>query len=337
LTSVVLRTILVTGLSKIIRYKSNPKSEHHDAQFSLFTDSKGVFIGGFVGLCGLLTHTEHRAPGEILQYCFLALFILSILKRSGFLDRHTAAYDGDLAAMMGGIILRFLQLTACNGIEITEMSRGVDLTKSHPVSIGLAFFPTVSLINHSCDPVMELVFYDNICVARALRNLQEGQELTIDYGYLYYTSKKQQRQISLKAQYFFDCSCNACSGHWALRQQLPCDHPVLKCSSCGVQLPAFNKNSTHLSTSERTKGTVTCTKCQAQENTIEIVENLHKSSRRAAKALEDAKSFQLLKAMPVLEDHVSFMDKYVCLPWKEYVVTTSMLKQCYRMMANHAR
>ncbi|ELT91670.1 hypothetical protein CAPTEDRAFT_90747 [Capitella teleta] len=337
LTSLVLRTILVTGMSKIIRYKNNPKSDQHDAQFSLFTDSKGVYMGGFVGLYGLLTHTEHRSPSELLQYCFLTLFILAILEKSGFIEKHSSEIKGDISVVLGGIILRFLQITACNGIEITEMSIGDDLTKSHPESIGLAFFPTVCLVNHSCDPVMELVFYENTCIARALRNIEEGQELTIDYGYLYYVSKKQPRQLSLKAQYFFDCSCNACTGDWGLRQHLPSARPVLKCSNCGAILPLFNPKANNLSSSEIEKGTVTCKKCHLQENTIEIADSLQRADRKAMKALEEAKRFQLLKAIPVLEEHVTFMDKYVSLPWKDYVVSTSMLKQCYRMMANRAR
>lgn len=342
ITSLVLRTILITGLRKIIKYKNNPKSDQHDVQSSLFTDSKGVYIGGFVGLYGLLTHTSYRAPSELLQYTFLAVFILKILERSGFIqngadlegefkDKETALY------LLGGIILRFLQITACNGIEITEMAIGENLTKSHPETIGLAFFPTVCLINHSCDPVMELIFYENTCVVRALRNILSGQELTIDYGYLYYITTKQQRQLSLKAQYFFDCSCPACANNWSVKQNLPCNIPQLKCTECSTILSPFNNNASNLSNTDRAKGAVLCVKCQHQENTIEIIENLQKSNHKAAKALDEARSFQLLKAIPILEAHVSLMDKHVSLPWKDYVTATSMLKQCYRMMGNRAR
>jgi len=61
---------------------------------------------------------------------------------------------------------RFLQIVTCNGVEVTELRVADTLHRSHPVSVGLALYPTVSLLNHACDPVLELVFYADTCVHR---------------------------------------------------------------------------------------------------------------------------------------------------------------------------
>ena len=84
--------------------------------------------------------------------------------------------DRAVGSKVGGTVLRFLQIISCNGVEINEMTIGETLAKSHPDSIGLALYPTVSLLNHACDPVLELVFYRNVCVARAIQNVQAGEK-----------------------------------------------------------------------------------------------------------------------------------------------------------------
>ncbi len=48
------------------------------------------------------------------------------------------------------------------------------LQRSEQVTLGLGLYPTVSLLNHSCNPAMELVFYGNSCIVRAIRNIEEG-------------------------------------------------------------------------------------------------------------------------------------------------------------------
>ncbi len=55
-----------------------------------------------------------------------------------------------------------------------------------------------------------------------------GEELTIDYGYVYYLTEKQQRQLSLKSQYFFECVCVACRNNWPLRSKLASGIPTFK-------------------------------------------------------------------------------------------------------------
>ena len=55
-----------------------------------------------------------------------------------------------------------------------------------------------------------------------------GEELTIDYGYVYYLTEKQQRQLSLKSQYFFECICVACRNNWPLRSKLASGIPAFK-------------------------------------------------------------------------------------------------------------
>ena len=237
-----LKIILTTGLQRIIRHKKNPNSNNADAQKSLFTDSHGVYRGGYIGLYNLLTHSNRRARNDQLQYTILAVYVLKIVEKTTFFEQGLKVLiePKRLRVIVGGLILRFLQIISCNGIELMEMNVGSNLSKSDMTVIGLGLFPTVSLFNHSCDPTCELIFYRNYTVIRAIRNIPAGKELSIDYGYIYYVTPRKPRQLSLESQYFFTCTCKACREDWGLTRQLKCDIPILKCVKCGMPLLLFS-------------------------------------------------------------------------------------------------
>ena len=226
---------------------------------------------------------------------------------------------------VGGVILRFLQIVSCNGVEVMETVRGTSLLKCTSFPIGLCLYPTASLINHSCNPAMELVFYNNIVVARAIRNVMAGEELTIDYGFIFYVTPKEQRQMYLQSQYFFLCNCDACKLDWPLKAELKSDIPILKCIDCFMPL--------HLGASKN-PARVECKKCRLKQNPLEYVEVLRMSSHVFEKALERARIFEIKDTLPVLEDHLIVMDTHLHQPWKEYTVCESTIKQCYRLEGN---
>lgn len=343
------RLVTSTGMQKILRYKKNPKSDMNEAQQSLFTNSDGVYLGGYMAVYSLLTHANRRSVTDRLQYTILAVWLARILgetSRFGELRKDDRAF-----AVVGGILLRFLQIISCNGIEITEMLIGENLHKSHPSTVGLALYPTASLLNHSCDPVLELVFYGGACALRAIQNIRTGQDLVIDYGYVYYTTPKDQRQAALKSQYFFDCQCIACVFNWGLRPQLRADIPELKCYKCGDGLegPPPPPTDDEGSTGEVSPGAppsglasamtplLTCHNCGLAVDSVEMLECLYQSQSKADEAIQEARKYRIHRAIPVLEGHLTFMSTHLLPPWREYVTCLSVLKQCYRMRGNRRR
>jgi hypothetical protein len=293
-------------------------------------------MGGYMGLYNLLTHTGQRSRNDLFQYTILSVYLLEILDLVDFFhsDNPDNSPDPRLRPCIGGIILRFLKIISCNGIELTEMHVGNALQKSNPDTIGLGLFPTVSLLNHSCDPNLELIFYNNTCAVKAIQNIAAGKELCIDYGYLYYITPRKQRQLSLAAQYFFDCHCHACTKDWTVKSNLKSDIPVLKCEKCCSPLLAvFLVNDNPLA-EEQDPNQHQCRKCGHVQNPMDVYEKLQKSSVLFERAMDQARRWEMKRALPMLQHHLSLLDKHVCLPWKDYVSCVSTIKQCYRMEGN---
>ena len=77
--------------------------------------------------------------------------------------------------------------------------------------VGRGVYVTASMLNHSCRPNV-CVSFDNrgILVARALRDLKEGEEATHCYGPQQGSAPLSQRRQELESCYHFSCACEAC-------------------------------------------------------------------------------------------------------------------------------
>uniref|UniRef100_A0A6P5JU52 [histone H3]-lysine(4) N-trimethyltransferase n=1 Tax=Phascolarctos cinereus TaxID=38626 RepID=A0A6P5JU52_PHACI len=105
------------------------------------------------------------------------------------------------AEIKNGAILssRCLHLVICNGFTISN---------GEMQEVGVGLYPSMSLLNHSCDPNCVIVFEGPSLFLRAVRNIKPGEELTICYLDVLMPSAERQKQ--LKEQYCFDCDCPLC-------------------------------------------------------------------------------------------------------------------------------
>ncbi|XP_043860494.1 histone-lysine N-methyltransferase SMYD3 isoform X1 [Dromiciops gliroides] len=87
----------------------------------------------------------------------------------------------------------------CNGFTISN---------GEMQEVGVGLYPSMSLLNHSCDPNCAIVFEGPRLFLRAVRNIQLGEELTICY--LDVLAPSAERQKQLREQYCFDCDCPLC-------------------------------------------------------------------------------------------------------------------------------
>lgn len=322
-----LRMILVSGLGKLLSRRSGSRNNHR-----VLIDEDGVYIGGYESLLDLVGNSSHRHSNEMFQYTILTIFLIKVLKDGGF-------FQGDVMRQrkavvvenyVGGILLRFLQIITCNGVEIMETYFEENIQKAEQSSMGLALYPTVSVINHSCNPNTELIFYGNTCIVRSIRMVPGGTELNIDYGYIYYLTERKQRQFSLRSQYYFECICEACRNHWPLKSSLPSGIPTLKCRKCGAPMPLNSDNA-----SDPTL--VKCRKCGLAQKPLTYLEEFYESSRLFDKCINEIRMGKVEGPARILENHITVMEKCVMLPTKDYITCLSALKQCYRVMGNSVR
>ncbi|XP_064585334.1 SET and MYND domain-containing protein 4 isoform X3 [Zonotrichia leucophrys gambelii] len=78
-----------------------------------------------------------------------------------------------------------------------------------PVRLATAFFPVLSLLNHSCCPNTSVSFSGTAATVRAAQPISSGQEVLHCYGPHWCRMRVAERQQLLK-QYFFECRCPAC-------------------------------------------------------------------------------------------------------------------------------
>lgn len=85
---------------------------------------------------------------------------------------------------------------------------------------GSGIFPVASRINHSCVPNLQIHYIPEIekLVAHAVRHINKGEELTINYYSVVWMSRKQCNHVFGDST--FKCACRACTGPQATASQV---------------------------------------------------------------------------------------------------------------------
>ncbi|XP_006897801.1 PREDICTED: histone-lysine N-methyltransferase SMYD3 [Elephantulus edwardii] len=92
--------------------------------------------------------------------------------------------------------------------------------------VGVGLYPSMSLLNHSCDPNCSIVFSGPCLFLRAVRDIEVGEELTICYLDMLMTSEERRKQ--LRDQYCFECDCIRCQTQDKDAEMLTGDQQVWK-------------------------------------------------------------------------------------------------------------
>nr|XP_058165378.1 histone-lysine N-methyltransferase SMYD3 isoform X2 [Dasypus novemcinctus] len=92
--------------------------------------------------------------------------------------------------------------------------------------VGVGLYPSMSLLNHSCDPNCCIVFSGPHLFLRAVKAIEPGEELTICY--LDVLTTRAERQQLLRDQYCFSCDCLRCQSQDKDAEMLAGDEQVWK-------------------------------------------------------------------------------------------------------------
>jgi len=197
------RLVMRQGIDSFVSYLRSSavrKTKADECGFS----AEGVYDhSSYDSVYHLVTSTRLRSVEDLFEFTILSCVLVKIMVASGFL-KEIASSPAELE-LIGGAVLRHLQIIQCNAFRIIELTRPTKFDEPKPEPVGVGLYPTVSLINHSCDPNADLNFYDDVVVVRAIRNIAEGEEICISYGPLFYEVKPRFRHSQLKGVYFFNC------------------------------------------------------------------------------------------------------------------------------------
>ncbi|XP_075453191.1 histone-lysine N-methyltransferase SMYD3 isoform X2 [Ascaphus truei] len=96
-------------------------------------------------------------------------------------------------------ILEYFGKVTCNSFTISD---------GEMQDVGVGLYPSMSLLNHSCDPNCVIVFEGRHILLRTVKEIPMGEELTISY--IDVKVNTHMRQNQLQRQYCFICDCHRC-------------------------------------------------------------------------------------------------------------------------------
>ncbi|NXL20869.1 SMYD4 protein, partial [Setophaga kirtlandii] len=211
-----------------------PLSEAADAgggsRGVLGCDSSGQYQSSYQALFHLLPHTEQHSPEHKFLCTLSVVALCKQLQAAGLeaavlsqelpqqwskpktCEKTSDELSPELKTVAEAMLRHVLQLQ-CNAQAITVMQElgpgdGAVVDKK-PVRLATAFFPVLSLLNHSCCPNTSVSFIGTAATVRAAQPISSGQEVLHCYGPHWCRMRVAERQ-QLLSQYFFECRCPAC-------------------------------------------------------------------------------------------------------------------------------
>ena len=308
----VTRTILCISASEI---------KHYVVQKD-FAKPEGKYNGNDYGaICNLLTNDSKRSVNDLFRRSVIAIYILRIIEKTSYFQGSECF---DVKLHVAALLLNHLQSFPCNAHEISEfvLNRS-SVVDSVPRELGAGIYATLSLFNHSCNPVVTRNFYKDICIVRAISVISKGSEITDNYGVVFQLHSREERNKYLNPQYFFDCCCSACKEDWPTFADSLKKLPQWKCSECTYPLKAQQNDTL-----------IHCYNCGKSQNLLAKKTFITEAERIFKKAYDLMLLLKPSEASSGICTYLESLNQVVCEPWNEFARGQESLKQCYSMMAN---
>ncbi|XP_068271736.1 SET and MYND domain-containing protein 4 [Nyctibius grandis] len=241
---VALRTVLLAGFAEVSRLVEwshdgdkdlhNPEARCKHLSEALDTragtrgipgcNDDGQYQSSYQAVFNLLPHAEKHSPEHKFLCMLSVVAICKQLQEAGLeatvlnqessekCEKTSGELSPELKTMAEAMLRHVLQLQ-CNAQAITVMQESGSgdgaVVNKKPVRLATAFFPVLSLLNHSCCPNISVSFSGTAATVRASQPIPSGQEIFHCYGPHRCRMGVAERQ-QLLSQYFFECRCQAC-------------------------------------------------------------------------------------------------------------------------------
>ncbi|NXM68438.1 SMYD4 protein, partial [Serilophus lunatus] len=245
---VALRTVLLAGFAEVKRLvewsHSGDKDPHNlksrckclseapdaGARGIPGCNDDGQYQSSYQAVFHLLPHTEQHSPEHKFLCLLSVVAICKQLQEAGLeaavlnqdspeqlskpmnSEKTSDELSPELKTVAEAMLRHVLQLQ-CNAQAITVMQelgpRDGAVVNKKPLRLATAFFPVLSLLNHSCCPNTSVSFSGTAATVRASQPIPRGQEIFHCYGPHQCRMRVDERQ-QLLSQYFFECRCRAC-------------------------------------------------------------------------------------------------------------------------------
>lgn len=176
-------------------------------------------------------HRDQQSYEESLGVAVNTVILLVLLREGGYFGQKETPYGASLSPQektMASIMVHLQEGLRYNLHTITEVvttnMNGLSMPQTRET--GSALFPTLLLLNHSCDTnTLRLNVNGNQVMMVAKRSIKAGEEVTDNYGIHHLSYPLEERQEKLLKGFAFCCWCDACQKDYprmkSLRTQLP--------------------------------------------------------------------------------------------------------------------
>ena len=316
-----LRIMTITGLSTLLKHRKFLNGE--------VIDGKQQQLTAYDILYQKPTHTGDQTGEELFEKCVAALFLVQCLEQGGFFN--DADERDNVKDYVGGLLFHHLQSLKISSVAVFEvevLNPSAEVMWKNTTTIAYAAYPTVSLLNHSCDPLVCLTDTDEGCVVRALSTIKAGEEVCMSYGLAYIGDSLETRQNWARKIYKFRCACIACKENWPMENVLKGRDPSWKCQSCGAALgtrPAGSLCS------------VKCLSCKSVNNIERVASSLNQSTTELLNVAPSMlwRNKKPKEAVNLLLEYKSVLEKLICKPSNYHIQCEIELRNCYQLIGKH--
>lgn len=280
----------------------------------------------YANLYDLVTHREKRSVQDILHRTHVAAFYLYCLKKTNYftVDCDTNRRPTDDELFIGSLLLHHLLLLQFNAFEVSELKQLGN--EQETVFIGGSIYPTLALLNHSCDPCVVRYHRGTTVVVHNIRELHAGEAITENYGPMFMLHPKEERLQTLKNRYWFECNCIACCQDWPTLEQMKTNTSLrIRCSHC--------KNAITVTT-ESMEFIVHCMVCSKTTKLLPVLKVLQETENKysVAKRLMDKHNYE--KALAEFMALLSLLHKHMVPPFRDYHLCQQAIRQCMLTYGN---
>ncbi|XP_051162262.1 SET and MYND domain-containing protein 4-like isoform X2 [Leptopilina boulardi] len=325
-----LRAITQRPLNELIKLEEKLNEKYVGSKIQPYKGSD------YESLYGMVSHEDKRTVEDIFHRTFMACWLLRLLKTTSYFPENIKTPDTseDLLSneelFIGHLILHNLQLLQFNAHEISELVKlkgEKNLSKSKNLFIGGGSFPSIALLNHSCNPGVIRYFIGTTMIVRAIRTIKTGTEINDNYGPIFAEMSEMERKRKLRMQYWFDCNCEACSGHWPLLVDIDPRIFRFKCETefCDNILPVKTDTNEFM---------MSCIKCGKSTNILKGLKALQDTDslfRLASHNLEQSDYEQALRYYLKI---LKLLDSILSLPFKDYHLCQQGARICFLSFGN---
>uniref|UniRef100_A0A1B6DV01 Uncharacterized protein n=1 Tax=Clastoptera arizonana TaxID=38151 RepID=A0A1B6DV01_9HEMI len=283
----------------------------------------------FNRVLNLVAHEEKRSAIDFVNRTLMAMFLLRVLKCSGYFPGSDEDKLSDIELYIGSVMLRLLQTLQFNAHEIYEtlLKTENDFRSSKVVYKAVGIYPTVAAyFNHDCYPAVARYFSGKNIVLRALRPLAPGEVVPENYGPVFCKKKLIERKRHLASRYWFQCICESCKEDWPSFSEM--DRSIrfrCKVKNCQGLIKTSLENNV-----EKIK----CSECKQYFNVTDNVCLVKSYLDSFLHATEFMDKGELDKATAILSEFSDQMHLICKPPFKEMSLSHIALTTCWANNSN---